>query len=374
MRAQPPQSRTQQAQSLQSRTQQAQTLLAELTAIGAPTFSEQARSAFIYQWLRERIDAPMGRDELGNVWVDFAHGQSGARLFDAHIDTVFPFTEIAIRRNGNRWEAPGIFDNTVACALLMVWAWQRAQSGEPLPPLIISFSVGEEGEGNLCGIRALAQRFKPRLADAVAFDLNLEEASTLAVGSQRYRLHWRGGGGHSWNDFGAYSATHAAADWISRLHTAFPWQKGVFSYNVGTLGGGSGINVIADSAEARLDVRSTEPQRLHAFNDWLQAQAQRDDAHFDCQLIGARPAGALDPAHPLIATLKQAHAALGLPLRFAAYSTNANALLDAGIPTLMTGLARGGGIHSEKEFLEIDSIPAGLAKLDALAPDAAPAT
>lgn len=340
-------------------------LLEALTAIGAPTFSEKRRADFILEWLRREVDAPSDQDAMGNVWVDLSSGAGTVRLFDAHTDTVFAHPTVSIRKEPDRWHAPGIYDNTVACAQLMVWAREAAKHSVK-PKVLVAFTVGEEGEGNLCGIREIAARFRTRITDAIAFDLDFETLSMTAVGSRRYVLEWTCEGGHSWNDFGRPNAIQLAARWLNRLENAFPWSKGQHSFNAGTIIGGTGVNVIAGRAELRLDVRSIDRDFLRNFSRWLELEFR--DENVRILPLGSRPAGAISPDHPLVRELVAAHSELGLNTTFLSLSTNLNALLDAGIPAICTGLARGGGIHTEAEWLDLNSVERGLEKLRKLAP------
>jgi len=341
-------------------------LLEKLTSIGAPTFEEASRSEFVFHWLKAEGLAGVNRDELGNVWVDLSGGNESVCLLDAHLDTVFPEKSITIRREGARWYAPGIFDNTAACAQLMLWTREAAHRGRPRP-FLVSFTVGEEGGGDLQGIRAVTERFRSRLRAALVFDLDLDGYSRRAVGSLRYRLQWTGPGGHSWNDYGAPSAIHRAADWIMRLRTAFPWRRGLHSFNIGTFEGGSGVNVIAGQAAATLDIRSVDASFLEAFSTWLEAAAPGAASPSSVIPIGRRPAGLLPPDHSLVTLLRGVHDNLGIRGAETTLSTNGNALLAAGVPTLVTGLARGANIHRADEYLDLSSLGPGQAKLAALA-------
>ncbi len=345
-------------------------LLDTLVRIGAPTFREQRRSDFILAWLKEHVPAESGRDADGNVWVDLSGGASGVHLLDSHIDTVFSHEVVEVTKEPGRWHAPGIFDNTATCASLLIWAKTRAEQGLPAPFLCV-FTVGEEGEGNLLGAHAMARRFKDRAADALVFDLSLARAARTAVGSLREELTFTVRGGHSWGDFGDPSALHEAARWVAALENAFPWKRGERTFNIGTLEGGTGINVIAAQARLKLDIRSTQATFLDEAAAWLEAEKARLDGTHGVTLtsrrIGLRPAGELPAGHPLVTLLEAAQAETGLsPLVWDAYSTNGNAYLHAGIPTVVTGLAEGRGIHTEQEWLEMASLPTGWRKLCAI--------
>lgn len=338
-------------------------VLSQLTGIGAPTFQEEARAEWILTWLRNHGLRSVVRDAVGNILVDLSGGASRLRLFDAHIDTVFSQKKVTITRRGNRWLAPGIFDNTAACAHLLCLAAEIAEQKRQIP-ILLSFTVGEEGTGNLRGIREVVKTQKTRLAEAIVFDLDLEVLTCVAVGSRRYTLEWMAAGGHSWSDFGSPSAIHNGVQWLAGLREAFPWRRGRQTFNIGTLTGGTGVNVIASQASAVLDIRSLDPDFLEAFPLWLRRQKMKG---FRFEEIGYRPAGSLPPQHALVREVKGIQKSLGLKIEMSALSTNANAFFEAGIPAVTTGLARGGQVHTEDEYLEKDSLTTGTKKLRALA-------
>jgi len=339
-------------------------LLEELTSIGAPTFREKRRSDFIKSWLCNNVDDSATNDEIGNVWLDLSKGGDRLHLVDAHIDTVFSYETVTIRKDRERWWAPGILDNTVSCAMLMMWAKMVARNAG-VQPILLTFTVGEEGEGNLRGMRQTNDRFGSRLASALVLDLSLDAASFQAVGSSRFRIGWKTAGGHSWSQFGQPSAIHEMARWVTRLENAFPWKEGSHSFNVGTVEGGVGVNVIAEHAQITLDVRSIDPDFLQDLDKWMEQAAASKDENIAITSVdlGKRPASSLDPDASMVAAIEQIHRDLEIPLRFAVYSTNGNTLLASNIPTITTGLALGGGIHTEHEYLEVASLPTGFAKL-----------
>jgi len=350
-------------------------ILDELVRIGAPTFQERRRADFVHSWLaRNAPGAILGHDEEGNVWADLSDGVEKVHLFDAHTDTVFPDEAVEIRKEPERWHAPGIFDDTVACALLMEWVRRTAARGEKVP-FLVTFTVGEEGEGNLLGARRMAAQFRERALDACCFDLGMAFGSHTAVGSLRHEVSLGVQGGHSWGDFGRPNALHEAARWIMTLEAAFPWKKGEQTFNVGTMEGGTGVNVIAATARFKLDARSTSPAFLARYEAWLREQeglfSARDDLSFSLREIGRRPAGGLSAfgaeGERLIGLMEAVNHELGLPLEWACYSTNGNAFLDKGVPTVVTGLADGDGVHTRSEYLELASVARGWEKLERIA-------
>lgn len=345
-------------------------LLGQFVSIGAPTFHENRRSEFVEQWLRTHTNYPVERDETGNVWVDVSEGmENGLHLFDAHIDTVFPDEEVTIVREERHWRAPGILDNGACCVLLMTWLAGLSRGAVRLP-VLVSFTVCEEGLGNLLGINTVLDRLATRLKDVWMFDLGLIRAARQALGSKRYQLSWNSPGGHSWNDFGVGNSLVEASHWLSAFARRFEWKPGVRSFNVGTMSGGTGVNVIAAAAECTLEIRSPDAAFLQSVDAWLHSPEAKAElapgCTFTIECIGTRPAGELAADHRMVKLLESVHNSLALPLNFSISGTNANAAFPRGLPALTTGLASGGGIHTREEFLEIASLEIGAKKLTLL--------
>lgn len=341
-------------------------LLDTLTRIGAPTGAEKRRADFIEFWIQTETGLSCERDSVGNVWVDLSEGASGIYLLDAHIDIVFSDETLDIVKEGDCWHAPGIFDNTVCCVHLMFLLRELSRIKRPLP-FMISFTVGEEGRGDLCGIREIVRSHGSRLAEVCAFDLDLERVVVEAVGSVRWKITFRGKGGHSWGDFGTSSAIHVAAEWVHSLAGRFSWESRVNSYNVGVIQGGTGVNAIAETTELLLDLRSVEAeslkQRAAAIEEDLRGVDGRNGMRVTFERIGYRPAGKTPRDSKILAALNAVSGELGLMAQEEVSSTNANAPLDAGIPAVCTGLANGKGIHTREEFLYLSSTRPGWQKL-----------
>lgn len=344
-------------------------LLEQLASIGAPTGAEGRRAEFIRNWFDRLCPGFAEVDAIHNVTVDLSGGADRVWLLDAHTDIVFDDSGLTVIKDGPIWRCPGIYDDTVSCVFLMLLARELLGRGEKVP-LVITFSVGEEGQGDLIGIRTLGERLKPRLAGAWLMDLNLESVTSRAVGSRRWRVHWKAPGGHSWGAFGSPSAIHALGSWIHELATAAPWENRRLSYNVGRVEGGTTVNAIAENASCLLDLRSVDPVVLDATAETVQhtaakvAASHRVDVRFEP--IGFRPAGLVPDEPPLLKILEDIQHDLGLPFSAVANSTNANALLALNVPATCTGLARGGNVHSRDEWLDTESLPLGWRKLWAL--------
>lgn len=343
--------------------------LQRFTEVGSPTGQEGARADFIMNWFQAIAPGAASRDELHNVVVDLSGGASGVWLFDAHTDTVFDDVSLEVTKDGDIWRCPGIIDDSLCCVMLLLLGRELLKSGLKWP-LILSFSVSEEGEGNLKGILRIGGQLKHRLAGAWALDGGLDRATKVASGSKRWRIIWSGQGGHSWSHFGQPSAIHALGEWIASLPLLAEWQPFQLTYNVGRITGGTTVTSIAASAECFLDLRSIDPEKLSQASDKALQEAGRLAAKHDLRVsfeqIGGRPAAAVLDDPPLLKWLAEIHAGLDLPFELVTNSTNANGLLSLGIPATSTGLGRGAQIHTCQEWLDLSSTTLGWKKLWAM--------
>jgi tripeptide aminopeptidase len=328
--------------------------LAAFAAVPAPTGEERAR----IEWLERRLRGVAGRrtvDEVGNLIWRSDWGPLEL-LFLAHVDTVFDAaTPLRIRREGDVLIGPGVGDNAAA-VMAIVWAFAGATE---LPPGVgVAFTVGEEGLGNLRGATHACTELRPRLAIALEGH-GLDDVVVEAVGSIRARLQVAGPGGHSWWDRGTPSAIHALVELAGELL--------VEPVNIGSIRGGRSVNAIAESAELLVERRSTDPDELEAFAGTLTRLRAAPPLQLAVEVIGHRPAGRLRPDHPLVAGVRRVRSRLGLPDRLRSGSTDANAAVAAGIPALALGCARGSGMHSLTEQIDLGSLELGCAQVVAVA-------
>jgi acetylornithine deacetylase/succinyl-diaminopimelate desuccinylase-like protein len=331
-------------------------LAAEIAGIPAPTFAEERRIA----WLERRLDGLPGqrhRDLTGNlVWT---WGEERPRvLLLAHVDTVFgPRTELTFRQEGDLLIGPGIGDNAAAVAVTVEVVSELLHT--ELAPGAVAFTVGEEGLGDLRGARAACEALRPARVIAVEGH-GLEKVIVDCVGSVRARLRVTGPGGHSWTDRGAPSAVHE----IVAIGAALA-RRGTpeLPFNVGMISGGRSVNAIADEAELLLDVRSTEQFELDIIEQELLSGSAEPPLHLKVEIVGRRPAGRLDRADPLLATVQGVRKHLELPDTLADGSTDANAAIALDIPALTLGVANGSGMHTLDEAIEASSLEQGRAQL-----------
>ena len=345
-------------------------ILIELTEIPAPPFQEAARGRRFAELLRAAGLDDVTVDRPGNV-IARRTGMGGRETVAivAHLDTVFPpGTDVTVRRRGDRLHAPGIGDDTRGLVVLLnvAEALERAAVRTRADILFVG-SVGEEGLGDLRGVRHLLRPGGPRIGQFIAVDGGSDdEVVNQALGSRRYRVTVTGPGGHSWGDFGLANPAHALAraiDYFDRAASAVAGVGTSASYNVGRIGGGTSVNAVPRESWAEVDLRSIYPGRLDRLEAALQSAVARavDEqnrtrdrgAPLDVRLepIGDRPSGLVDPQSPLVRRALAATRFLGLRPRLGVASTDANLPIASGIPAVTLGRGGdGGGAHSLDEW------------------------
>lgn len=331
----------------------------------APTFSETARAHVVMELLADAGLAPWG-DAVGNVLAELPGGTGPRVALVAHLDTVFGSeVDVRIREEGpNLWRAPGIGDNSASVAVLLALAHDVvAGLVAERPKILLAFTVGEEGRGDLRGARALVRDHRDRFDRFLAVDGHLGSIVDAGVGSVRFEARFSGPGGHSWGDYPAPSAVHALGDAVHALTRVDVPDMPRSSLNVAQVGGGTAINVIAQEAWLTLDVRSTESAELAALQreceKRLRSVARRHGVEMAIERIGDRPAGRA-PDAPMTRAIRAALTAEAIPVQIGASSTDANAAMAAGIPALCTGVYRGGDAHRLDEWLDPASLEVGV--------------
>jgi acetylornithine deacetylase/succinyl-diaminopimelate desuccinylase-like protein len=348
-------------------------LTALISAVPSPTGEETAKSLLV-----ERLFATAGltteRDAIGDV-VGVIPGRPPSRagssrlVVAAHIDTVFPIgTPLEVRRSAERLSGPGVGDNSVAVAAAIKLADLLRIAGEvPAVDVLLTGNVGEEGLGNLRGIReVLAARSD--IGAVVALEgHNLGRVTHVAVGSRRFRITVKGPGGHSWGDFGRPNAIHGLSRLVAELDAIPLPRSPKTTLNVGMISGGVSVNTIAPEASCLLDLRSIDESALRRLSDRvtrLVDRSNRGDAVI-CQAesIGERPAGVVAADSPIVQIAASTLTALGLEPSFDASSTDANVPIAAGIPAVCIGLTTGGNVHRTDEFIDLEPVAKGVTQL-----------
>lgn len=335
-----------------------------LSLIPAPTFAERARGEWVLERLhRLHLDARF--DDAGSVIAHVGEGGPALALC-AHLDTVFPAdTPLGVERDGDRLTGPGIGDNALGVAALLHVARLLALAPPPAP-VLLAFTVGEEGLGDLRGATALLDREDVRGLVAVEGH-GVDSLAVGGVASLRYRVTATGPGGHSWTDRGTPSAVHVLVRALDRaLAVADP-----VAINVGTIGGGTAVNAIADRGEALIDLRHHDADELRAAAARIREALASDlpaGAGVAIEEVGNRPGGANRPDEPLVAAARAARAAVGLePAEEHLASTDANAAHARGVPAVGIGITRGDHAHRTDEWVLVPPIALGVAALHRLA-------
>jgi acetylornithine deacetylase/succinyl-diaminopimelate desuccinylase-like protein len=348
-------------------------LTIQIQQIPAPTFQEAERAKFVCTLFEQEALADIHTDAVGNVYARLpGKGTAAPLVVSAHTDTVFPAsTPLTVRRTPDKIYGPGIGDNSLAVASLFALLWSlRQKNYTPRGDLWLVANTGEEGLGDLLGMRAVVERFgrEPR-AYLILEGMSYGKVYHRALGVRRYRIHAATEGGHSWGSFGKPSAIHELAALITRL-TALPSpEKPRTSLNVGIIQGGTSINTIAPHASLDLDLRSESPQALAALVKQVQAlvrEANGLDIEFTAEVIGDRPAGEISPYHPLVRLALGCLKAQDTQPQLNIGSTDANIPLSQGLPAICIGLTTGHGAHTIGEYIDLPPLEKGVPQLVSL--------
>jgi len=352
--------------------------------IAAPTGDEAPRAAWVAEAFRQLGYAPE-IDALHNVYARIAGDhRTPALIVSAHTDTVFPTgTDLAIRRDDKhrRIFGPGLGDNSLGVAALL-WLAETVRS-QPAPPVDIWFvaNVGEEGNGDLRGMRTAVDRLTTGAPHAVGAaivieGMGLSRVVHQALASRRYRIHVTAPGGHSWSDFGAASAVHVLAQLAADLTYLRVPKDPRTTFNLGVIEGGTSVNTIAQSATLELDLRSEQPATLDAIVQevmdiiacYQSTRWQQAGVSVASTVIGDRPGGAIADDHPLVqAAIRSLQAVRVKPqLSMRISSTDANIPLSRGIPAVCIGVTEGGNAHRTDEWIATPPIAEGQRHLLAL--------
>jgi tripeptide aminopeptidase len=343
-----------------------------ICSIPAPPFGEQQRAEFLKEKFSAAGLSEVEIDEVGNC-VALRKGQSQAPLVavTAHLDTVFPAgTNFSICKTGARLLAPGVSDDGCGLAALMalVEALRMAELDTEGTLLFVG-TVGEEGEGNLRGVRHLfrTSRYAKQISAFLSLDgAGIERITNTALGSRRYRVRFAGRGGHSWGDFGIANPVHAAGRAIARLSSYPAPHDPRTTFNVGRIEGGSGVNVIPKVASMDVDLRSAakdELLRLDAFFRRTVREATDDENRLsrkgepsltvDLELIGDRPGGETAASSDLVEAALEATRSLGFTPILDQSSTDSNIPISLGVPAITLGAGgTSGNSHTLEEWYD----------------------
>ena len=348
--------------------------LVALTEIPAPPFKEQARAKAYLEMLRRQGLSDVEIDAEGNA-MGVRKGTAGGSMVAvlAHLDTVFPEgTDVKVKRQGTRLMAPGVGDNTRGLALMLavVRAMQAGRFQTTSDVLFVG-NVGEEGEGDLRGVKYLLRqgKYKDRIKQFIAIDGGDQSSITNGgVGSLRYRVTFKGPGGHSYGAFGLVNPAFAMGEAIakfSRMHVPVEPRT---TFNVGVVSGGTSVNSIPSEVSMDVDMRSESCAELKKVNDAFLAlvrqavdgengarSTREGKIEADPKLIGDRPCGETPPTSPIVQTAAAVVKAFGLTPRYSISSTDSNVPMNMGIPAVTIGRGGPGGRgHAPDEWTDVE--------------------
>lgn len=346
--------------------------------IPAPTFAEAERALYMENHFGDLGLADVGRDGLDNVYGRLPATGGAERppvVVSAHLDTVFPAgTDLSVRRSGDYLYGPGIGDNCTGLGgLLGVGQALRDLDAARFGDVWLVANVGEEGLGDLRGMRAVVDRFGPEARYIVVEGGLYGQLSHQAVGVRRFRVIIEGPGGHSWGSFGTASAIHVLGHLISAIDLLEVPAHPKTTYNVGIVEGGISINSIASSASLWLDLRSEGPEALDQLVARVQALVRRfirehagrgTGIRLRMEPVGDRPPGHIPRDAALVAWADAALRQMGCnEVRYIAGSTDANIPLSRGMEAVCLGLTESGNSHRTDEYIDVTRLPAGMGQL-----------
>jgi len=350
--------------------------LIALTEIPAPPFKEQARAKAFMEMLRQQGLSDVEMDPEGNAMgIRRGTGAAGGPLLvvNAHLDTVFPEgTDVKVKREGTRLSAPGIGDDTRGLALILalIRTLDAAKFTTPADILFVG-NVGEEGEGDLRGIKFLLKqgKYKDRVKQLVAIDGNESSSVTRGgVGSKRYRVTFTGPGGHSYGAFGLVNPAFAMGGAMAKFGRLEVPASPKTTYGVGVVRGGTSVNSIPSEVSMDVDLRSEACAELKKIDDAFLAVVREAVAEenrtrstkegrieADPKVIGERPCGETPLEAPIVQSAAAAIRAFGLTPAFTISSTDANVPMSLGTPAITIGRGGPGGrSHSPDEWADLD--------------------
>ena len=348
-----------------------------LTEIAAPPLQEEARARAFLAMARAHGLEQLEIDAEGNVTGVRPGGGDGPVIcVAAHLDTVFPAgTDVTVRRDGTRLYAPGVGDDTRSLAVLLAWLRALDAAGvRTRADLLFVADVGEEGQGDLRGMRHLFLKgpYRDRISAFITVDSpEMDRIAVGGVGSKRYRVTFRGPGGHSYGAFGLVNPIFAMADATARLGRVSVPAIPKTTYCASVTSGGTSINSIPNRVWTEFDLRSESPDELACleatFLDLVQASVATENAArstkdgpivAEVQMIGNRPAGRTEAESALVQIARAAIAAHGFKPTLEFSSTDANIPMSLGIPAIKIGSGGAGGRgHSLEEWIDVTPEP-----------------
>ena len=345
-------------------------LAVSLQQIPSPTFHEEKLVLFLKDVFQEMGLQDVAIDDIGNLYGRLpGGGGEDSIVLSAHADTVFPMnTELHLEITEDKISGPSIGDNSLGVAGLIGLLWLLRENDISLPgDLWLVANVGEEGLGDLAGMRAVVDRFKDTPKAYIILEgMALGQIFHRGLGVERYRIRIKTKGGHSWSQYGEPSAVHHLARLVARLD-AMPLPKEPrTTLNVGVFHGGVSVNTIAPEAYLELDLRSEGQKTLDGLVQRVKdlvVEMQTPGVDIDMERIGKRPAGGISENHPLVCLAEKILRQEKIQSRLTIASTDANIPLSLGLPAVCIGLTTGANAHTLQEYIDVAPLKVGLTQL-----------
>ncbi|MHA2502936.1 MAG: M20/M25/M40 family metallo-hydrolase [Candidatus Kariarchaeaceae archaeon] len=337
-------------------------LTIQITETPAPPFMEQERGLLVADLFKAQ-GYQVRTDTVGNVLAGLNLNHPTPVILSAHLDTVFSNRIIKVDRREEKLFAPGVGDDSrgLACLLLI------SELLRPTPfasDIVFVATVGEEGLGDLRGVKHVfseTYNWKPK------YFITIDGTGTTrivdqGIGSLRYRLYFRGPGGHSYGSFGTVNPAFALGDFMASFSLLKPRPEVLTTFSLGVVGGGTSINAIPEEVWVDIDLRSELSSELESLNEQIHNLAEHaanketssrlGDISFEFEAVGHRPPGKMDdPAFREV--IQKVQSQLGIETNFTASSTDANVPLNQGIPAIsVAGVELAGRAHTQDEWID----------------------
>jgi acetylornithine deacetylase/succinyl-diaminopimelate desuccinylase-like protein len=341
--------------------------LVRICEIPAPTFEEEKRAEY-YARLFQKMGFKAIVDDAGNVEVPIHKNGKPRMVLSAHLDTVFPFDEIRVKREGTMLRAPGISDDSAGLAAIYILARAFHETNFPARgSLTLLATVGEEGLGNLRGVKHFFERNVGKVELFISLDgCDSERLVTSGLASKRVRVYFRGPGGHSWGDAGTPNPIHASGEFLGKIHRLVLPPDPKTAINVGVISGGTSINAIPTEVYMDIDMRSESADSLKALDEFVK-KALSESTYVngsiatESKILGERPSGAISEDHDLVRICLASNKRFSMSAKLDVGSTDSNIPFSLGIPAITLGVGgRSGKIHTPEEWYDVKGADKGL--------------
>jgi acetylornithine deacetylase/succinyl-diaminopimelate desuccinylase-like protein len=341
--------------------------LVRICEVPAPTFEEEKRAEYFAR-LFQKMGFKPSVDDAGNVEIPIHKNGKPRMVLSAHLDTVFPFDEIRVKREGTMLRAPGISDDSAGLAAMYILArafheTKFASRGS----LTLLATVGEEGLGNLRGVKHFFERSASKVDAFISLDgCDSERLVTSGLASKRVRVYFRGPGGHSWGDAGTPNPIHASGEFLGRIHRLVLPADPKTAINVGVISGGTSINAIPTEVSMDIDMRSESADSLKALDEFVKGALSEStyvngSIATESKILGERPSGSISPDHDLVRISVASNKRFSMLAKLDVGSTDSNIPFSLGIPAITLGVGgRSGKIHTPEEWYDVKGADKGL--------------